>query len=118
MGVPAFLDAGLLGNINDCCFGAFGSFGCPWVIISTVINSDVSFGELRNIISLRLEFMRLNIGVAQNTGNFYFAPADLFSQRSPLVYAGYHIDSRSLGTGTAALLGRIIPAGPCRNNHA
>ena len=70
--------------------------GGPCVVARAIGHCDLRLLKLADIVGLRLEIMRVNIGRRQDRRNFHVNAAYLLGERSPLVDRGDHLDRRDL----------------------
>ena len=105
-----------------CCGNGNGVFaeilGGPSVVARAIGHRDLRLLKLADVVGLRLEIMRVNIGRRQDRRDFHVNAAYLLSERSPLVDRGDHLDRRDLfglgiGIGGSIILLRRGSSGAC-----
>ena len=105
-----------------CCGNGNGVFaeilGGPSVVARAIGHRDLRLLKLADVVGLRLEIMRVNIGRRQDRRDFHVNAAYLLGERSPLVDRGDHLDRRDLfglgiGIGGSIIALRRGSSGAC-----
>ena len=82
--------------------------GGPSVVARAIGHRDLRLLKLADVVGLRLEIMRVNIGRRQDRRDFHVNAAYLLGERSPLVDRGNHLDRRDLFGLRIGIDGSII----------